>query len=159
VRASVIAICEKLPGWVEAGFADYAERLKHTLPIKCVDLVLGARGKNADLKRALSDEGARMLAAVPKGALVIALDGEGRAFTSEGFAAKLEQWRGMGRDLAFLIGGPDGLAPGCLAAAELKISLGSLTLPHALVRIVLAEQLFRATSILSNHPYHRAGKV
>lgn len=159
MRVSIIAVCEKLPAWVEAGFDDYAARIKHVLPLRCIDLALGVRGKNADLKRALSDEGARMQAAIPKNAYVIALDGDGRSFSSEGFAKQLESWRELGRDLAFLIGGPDGLAPACLAAASLKISLGAMTLPHALVRIVLAEQLFRAHSILTNHPYHRAGKV
>ena len=159
MRANIITICEKLPAWVDAGFEDYAARLKHVLPLKCVDLSLGARGKNADLKRALADEGSRMLAAIPKSTFVIALDGDGRTFSSEGLAKQLEQWRGLGTDLAFLIGGPDGLAPPCLAAATLNISLGPMTLPHALVRIVLAEQLFRAHSILTNHPYHRAGKI
>lgn len=159
MRANIITICEKLPTWVDRGFEDYATRLKHVLPLKCVDLALGARGKNADLKRALADEGARMLAAIPKSAIVVALDGDGRTFSSEAFAKQLAQWREMGGDLVFLIGGPDGLAPPCLAAAALKISLGPMTLPHALVRIVLAEQLFRAHSILTNHPYHRAGKL
>ena len=159
MRANIITICEKLPAWVDAGFEDYAARLKHVLPLKCVDLSLGTRGKNADLKRALADEGSRMLAAIPKSTFVIALDGDGRTFSSEGLAKQLEQWRGLSTDLAFLIGGPDGLAPPCLAAATLKISLGPMTLPHALVRIVLAEQLFRAHSILTNHPYHRAGKI
>jgi 23S rRNA (pseudouridine1915-N3)-methyltransferase len=159
MRATIIAVCEKLPAWVEAGFEDYAARLKHVLPLKCIDLALGARGKNPDLKRALADEGARMLAAVPKSAYVIALDGDGRTFSSEALAKQLEQWREASCELVFLIGGPDGLAPACLAAASLKISLGPMTLPHALVRIVMAEQLFRAHSILTNHPYHRAGKI
>ena len=159
MRATIIAICEKLPVWVDAGFEDYAARLKHVLPLRCIDLALGARGKNADLKRALADEGTRMLAAVPKSSFVIALDGDGRTFSSEALAKQLAQWRELGTDLAFLIGGPDGLAPVCLATAQLKISLGPMTLPHALVRIVLAEQLFRAHSILTNHPYHRAGKI
>ncbi len=159
MRVNIITICDKLPAWVDVGFEDYAARLKHVLPLKCIDLALGARGKNADLKRALADEGARMLAAVPKSAYVIALDGDGRTFSSEALAKQLERWREASTDLAFLIGGPDGLAPACLAAASLKISLGPMTLPHALVRIVLAEQLFRAHSILTNHPYHRAGKI
>ena len=159
MRATIIAICEKLPVWVDAGFEDYAARLKHVLPLRCIDLALGARGKNADLKRALADEGTRMLAAVTKSSFVIALDGDGRTFSSEALAKQLAQWRELGTDLAFLIGGPDGLAPVCLATAQLKISLGPMTLPHALVRIVLAEQLFRGHSILTNHPYHRAGKI
>jgi 23S rRNA (pseudouridine1915-N3)-methyltransferase len=159
MRVSIIAICEKLPAWVEAGFDDYAARLRHVMPIKCTDLALGARGKNADLKRALADEGARMSAAVAKSSSVIALDDRGREFSSEDLATQLLKWRESASDLTFLIGGPDGLAENCLARATLKMSLGPMTLPHALVRIVLAEQLFRAHCILSNHPYHRAGKV
>lgn len=159
VRVSIIAICEKLPAWVDAGFQDYAQRLKHSLPMTVLDLSLGNRGKNADLKRALADEGARMLAAIPKGACVVALDGAAQQHSSESLARQLQRWRETTRDLAFLIGGPEGLAPECLAAAQQKISFGAMTLPHALVRIVLAEQLFRAHSILNNHPYHRAGKL
>lgn len=159
MRVSIITVCEKLPAWVEAGFQDYAQRLKHSLPMNTVDLALGKRGKNADLKRVLQDEGARMLAAIPKGACVIALDGDGQQLSSEALAKQLERWRENGRDLVFLIGGPEGLASECLAVAQQKLSLGAMTLPHALVRIVLAEQLFRAHSINTNHPYHRAGKI
>ena len=159
MRISIIAICEKLPAWVDAGFQDYAQRLKHILPMTVSDLHLGNRGKNADLKRALHDEGARMLAAIPKGAWVVALDGGGQQFSSEALAKQLERWRENARDLVFLIGGPEGLAAECLNSAQQKLSLGAMTLPHALVRIVLAEQLFRAHSIISNHPYHRAGKI
>lgn len=159
VRVSILSVCEKLPAWVDAGFQDYAQRLKHTLPISVTDLPLGKRGKNADLKRALHDEGARMLALIPKGAWVVALDGGGQQLSSEALATQFERWRASTRDLVFLIGGPEGLAAECLAAAQQKLSFGAMTLPHALVRIVLAEQLFRAHSILTNHPYHRAGKI
>lgn len=159
MRATIVTVCEKLPAWVKSGFDDYAQRLAHALPLACTDLGLAVRGKNPDLKRALSDEGARMLAAIPKHCQVIALDGEGELWSSEQLAKQLSRWKESGRDLALLIGGPDGLAPSCLQAAQQRWSLGPLTLPHALVRIVLAEQLFRATSILANHPYHRAGRV
>lgn len=159
MRVSIITVCEKLPAWVDAGFQDYAQRLKHSLPMTVIDLPLGKRGKNADLKRALHDEGARMLAAIPKGAWVVALDGEGQQLSSEALAKQLDRWRQNARELVFLIGGPEGLAAECLALAQQKLSFGMMTLPHALVRIVLAEQLFRAYSIINNHPYHRAGKI
>jgi 23S rRNA (pseudouridine1915-N3)-methyltransferase len=140
---------------VKEGFDDYARRLAHRLPLTLTELPLGQRGKNADTKRALADEGQRMQAAVPRNSLVVALDGRGEAWSSEVLARRLEAWMMDGRDLCFLIGGPDGLAPQCLALAQQRWSLGTLTLPHALVRIVLAEQLFRAIAQLSNHPYHR----
>jgi 23S rRNA (pseudouridine1915-N3)-methyltransferase len=104
----------------------------------------------------MADEGARVLAAIPRGAQVIALDGRGTAHSSEQLAQRLERWRQGGRDLALLVGGPEGHAPEVLAAADERWSLGPLTLPHMLVRLVVAEQLYRACSLLANHPYHRA---
>ena len=104
----------------------------------------------------MHDEGERVLAALPKGGWVVALDGRGKAWSSEQLAERMEHWRGQGRDLAFLIGGPEGHAPDVLERADERWSLGPLTLPHMLVRLVLAEQLYRAMSMLSNHPYHRA---
>lgn len=156
LRAHVLSIAERAPAWVKEGFDEYARRLAHKLPLTLTELALGARGKNADLKRALADEGQRMHAALPKNARVIALDGRGEAWSSEALAKHLNAWMIDGRDLCFLIGGPDGLAPQCLMVAHQKWSLGPLTLPHALVRIVLAEQIYRAVSMLGNHPYHRA---
>lgn len=156
MRAQVLTIAERAPLWVRQGFEEYAKRLSQKLPLTLTELPLGPRGKATDPKRAIADEGQRMLAALPKQARVIALDGRGEAWSSELLAKQLSAWMMDGRDLAFLIGGPDGLAPACLAAAHQKWSLGALTLPHALVRIVLAEQLYRAVSMLANHPYHRA---
>lgn len=156
MRAHVLTIAERAPAWVKEGFDEYARRLAHKLPLSLTELPLGARGKNADLKRAMADEGQRMHAALPKNARVIALDGRGESWSSEALAKHLNAWMMDGRDLCFLIGGPDGLAPQCLMVAHQKWSLGPLTLPHALVRIVLAEQIYRAVSMLGNHPYHRA---
>lgn len=158
MRAHVLSIAERAPAWVRQGFAEYAQRLAHRLPLGLIELPLGPRGKNADVKRALADEGQRMHAAIPKQSRVIALDGRGETWSSEALAKHLNAWMNDGRDLCFLIGGPDGLAPQCLMVAHQKWSLGPLTLPHALVRIVLAEQLYRAFSQLSNHPYHRAAQ-
>ena len=156
MRARLISVGERMPGWVAEGFAEYHKRLSRELPLELVELKLGERGKGRDLQRALDDEGAAMLAAIPRGSQVIALDGRGKTWSSEELAAQLGQWRMAGRDLAFLIGGPDGLAATALARADQRFSLGALTLPHMLVRLILAEQLYRATSLLSNHPYHRA---
>lgn len=156
MRAHILTIAERAPSWVRQGYEDYAARLAHKLPLTLIELPLGRRGKSADPRRAIADEGQRMQAVLPKNAHIVALDGRGEAWSSEALARQLEAWMMQGRDPCFLIGGPDGLAPTCLALARQKWSLGPLTLPHALVRIVLAEQLFRACSLLANHPYHRA---
>jgi len=156
VKARLIAVGERAPDWVATGYADYAKRLSHWLPLELVEVTPGVRGKNRDTARATSDEGARVLAALPKSAQVVALDGNGKMYSSEQLAQRLEHWRGQGRDLAFLIGGPEGHAPEVRAAAQEVWSLGPLTLPHMLVRLLVAEQLYRATSILTGHPYHRA---
>ncbi len=145
-----------MPDWVAQGFAEYRKRLAHELPLELVELKPGARGKGRDDARAIHDEGAALLAALPRDAHAVALDGGGKPWSSDELAAQLARWRMSGRDLALLIGGPDGHAPEVLARAEQRWSLGPLTLPHMLVRLVLAEQLYRATTILAGHPYHRA---
>jgi len=156
MRARLIAVGERMPGWVAEGFAEYRKRLSHELPLELIELRPGSRGKGRDDARAIQDEGAALLAALPRDSHVIALDGRGKPWSSEQLAGQLAQWRMAGRDLAFLIGGPDGHAPEVLARAEQCWSLGPLTLPHMLVRLVLAEQLYRATTIAVGHPYHRA---
>jgi 23S rRNA (pseudouridine1915-N3)-methyltransferase len=155
VRARLIAIGERMPAWVAAGFAEYCKRLSHELPLQLVELKPGARGKGRDDARAMADEGAAMLAALPRDAHVVALDGHGSAWSSEQLAKQLLDWRMAGRDLAFLIGGPDGHAREVLQRADQRWSLGALTLPHMLVRLVVAEQLYRAVTIVNGHPYHR----
>ncbi len=156
MKGRLVAVGERAPGWVAQGFAEYQKRLSHWLPLELVEIEPGIRGKGRDTARAIGDEGARVLAALPKQAQVVALDGRGRMHSSEQLAQRLEHWRGQGRDLAFLIGGPEGHAPDVLARADETWSLGPLTLPHMLVRLVLAEQLYRAAAMLANHPYHRA---
>jgi 23S rRNA (pseudouridine1915-N3)-methyltransferase len=156
MKARLIAVGERAPGWVAEGFAEYRKRLTHWLPLELLEVEPGLRGKGRDASRAMDDEGARVLAAVPRNSRVVTLDGRGRAWGSEELARRLEHWRGQGQDLAFLIGGPEGHAPGVLARADEAWSLGPLTLPHMLVRLVVAEQLYRAAALLANHPYHRA---
>jgi len=156
MKAVLVAVGERAPDWVAQGFAEYQKRLSHWLPLTLQEISPGLRGKGRDSARATADEGARVLAALPKQAHVVALDGRGKSYSSEQLAARLEAWRQQGRDLAFLIGGPEGHAPEVLAATHEQWSLGALTLPHMLVRLVLAEQLYRATTLLAGHPYHRA---
>ncbi|HTA65667.1 MAG TPA: 23S rRNA (pseudouridine(1915)-N(3))-methyltransferase RlmH [Xanthomonadaceae bacterium] len=156
MKARLIAVGDRAPDWVATGYADYAKRLSHWLPLELVEIAPGVRGKNRDTARAALDEGQRVLAALPRNAHIVALDGGGKMHTSEQLAQRLEYWRGQGRDLALLIGGPEGHASEVRAAAHEIWSLGPLTLPHMLVRLVVAEQLYRAASILTGHPYHRA---
>ena len=155
MRVRLISVGERMPAWVADGFAEYAKRLSRTLPLELVELPLGARGKGRDPRRAIRDEGAAVLAALPKDAHVVALDGRGAAWSSEQLAAELQRWRLQARDVAVLVGGPDGHAEDVLTRAHQRWSLGPLTLPHMLVRLVVAEQIYRATSILAGHPYHR----
>ncbi|MBO9663587.1 23S rRNA (pseudouridine(1915)-N(3))-methyltransferase RlmH [Dokdonella sp.] len=156
MKTRLISVGERMPAWVAEGFAEYRKRLSHDLPLDLVEIPLGNRGKGRDVARAIVDEGAAVLAALPKDAHLVALDGRGKPWSSEQLAAELARWRMSGRDLAILIGGPDGHAPEVLARADQRWSLGPLTLPHMLVRLVVAEQLYRATSINAGHPYHRA---
>ena len=156
MRATLVAVGERAPDWVATGFSEYQKRLSHWLPLALHEVAPGVRGKGRDAARAMADEGGRVLAAIPRGALVVALDGRGTAHSSEQLAQRLARWRQGGRDVALLVGGPEGHAPEVLAAAEERWSLGPLTLPHMLVRLLVAEQLYRACSLLANHPYHRA---
>ena len=151
MRAWLIAVGERMPAWVQAGYAEYAKRLSRELPLQLVEIST----KSRDPARLTADAGAALIAAIPKGAHVVALDGHGKSWSSEELATQLSRWRMLGKDVAFLIGGPDGLAPNVLERADQTWSLGPLTLPHPLVRILVAEQLYRAVSQLGGHPYHR----
>lgn len=145
-----------MPGWVTDGWRDYARRMPRELGLELRELPLQKRGKNADLVRLKRDEGRALLAATAPGDHLVALDGGGRPWSTEQLATNLENWMGQGQDCCFLVGGPDGHDPECLARSHQRWSLGALTLPHPLVRVVLAEQLYRAWTIISGHPYHRA---
>jgi len=157
VKARLLAVGTGMPGWVGEGWSEYVKRLSHWLPLELLEIAPGARGKGRDAARACADEGQRLLAAIPRGSHVIALDVAGKAHSSEQLAQRMAHWRMQGQDLVFMIGGPEGYDPAVLARADERWSLGPLTLPHPLVRIVVAEQLYRAASILANHPYHRGG--
>ena len=144
-----------MPAWVETGYQEYAKRLPRDFSVEVVELALGPRGKSGSVEKAIAKEGEQMLAAIPDGDKVIALDVLGKPWSTEKLAGNLANWRMEGFNYSLLIGGPDGLAKSCLARADLKWSLSALTLPHPLVRIVLIEQLYRAWTILNNHPYHK----
>ncbi len=145
-----------MPSWVQEGYGEYAKRMPSECALRLVEIALGRRGKGADIARALRDEGERMLAAIPKGCQILALDVKGKSWDTEQLSGQMAEWMADGRDLALLVGGPEGLSDTCLQQANGRWSLSALTMPHPLVRVVVAEQLYRALSLLRNHPYHRA---
>jgi len=152
----LISVGNKMPHWVQEGYQEYAKRLPSECGLNLVEIAAGHRGKSADVKRTVREEGERMLKAIPKGCRIIALDVQGQSWSTEQLSAHIGDWMAAGPDIALLIGGPEGLAEACLQQADTRWSLSLLTLPHPLVRVVVAEQLYRAWSLLRNHPYHRA---
>lgn len=154
MKIQLIAVGTKMPVWVTMGFEEYQRRFPKEMPFELIEIPAGKRGKNADTKRILDLEGRAMLAAAGK-AKIVTLDIPGKTWTTEQLASQLDGWKNDGRDIALLIGGPEGLSPECKAAAEQSWSLSPLTLPHPLVRVVVAESLYRAWSVTINHPYHR----
>ncbi len=156
MKLHLITIGTRMPAWVQQGFAEYAGRMPPECPLLLKELPAGRRGKGADTKRIVAEESQRLLAAVPKGARVVLLDVEGRLHDTLGVARRLSEWMMEGRDTALLVGGPEGVDAACRQRADERWSLSPLTFPHPLVRVILAEQLYRAWSLLHNHPYHRA---
>lgn len=155
MRITVIAVGTRMPAWVQQGVQEYARRLPRELRLEWREIPVARRGPATTPARDREREGEQMLKALPGADEVIALDVDGFAMSTAALAAEMEQWLMSGANYSFLIGGPDGLAPGCLARAGSRWSLSGLTLPHALVRVVLAEQLYRAWTITAGHPYHR----
>lgn len=144
-----------MPGWVEAGYEEYAKRLPGECALRLHEVEPARRTRNSVPERLRAEEGERLLRAVPKGAGVIALDERGERWSTEALSRRLGGWLGEGRDQALLVGGPDGLAPEVLARAGQRWSLSAMTFPHPLVRVILAEQIYRAWTLLKGHPYHR----
>lgn len=156
VKCRLIAAGTRLPDWINAGFAEYQKRLRKPLELELHEISVAARRPGENPARAVQREGADMLAAIGSGDYVVALEIAAKSMSTEQLSLWLAERMREGRSLALLIGGPDGLAPQCRDRADLGWSLSPLTLPHALVRVVVAEQLYRATSLLAGHPYHRA---
>lgn len=155
MRLTLLAASNRQPAWVSAGFDSYAKRLRGGIRLDIREIPLAPRPSAAAARRAAETEGTRMLAAIPDGAHVVALADSGTMWNTRELAARLRDWVVEGRPVVLLIGGPDGLSASCLARADEKWSLSRLTLPHGLVRIAVAEALYRAWSVLERHPYHR----
>jgi 23S rRNA (pseudouridine1915-N3)-methyltransferase len=156
MRLLLVVATNRQPAWVEEGYADYAKRLRGRCTLELKTIPLSRRTPSTAIERALADEGSRMLAAVPDGAHVVALREQGAGWSTADLARKLERWMERGAPIALLIGGPDGLSASCVARAAEHWSLSRLTLPHGLARVIAAEALYRAWSLLERHPYHRA---
>ena len=145
-----------MPDWVDDASNDFIKRLPAEIKINSILLPLIKRGKNPDIPRIVRDESRKLLAAVPKNSQLVVLDVLGRSVTTMKFSSMLEGWLQQGQDISIIIGGPDGVSDELLSKASVKLSLSGLTFPHPLVRVILLEQIYRAWSILNNHPYHRA---
>lgn len=156
MKLAILAVGHRMPAWVDAAFNEYAKRMPREMPLQLKELKPAQRSSaTGDTARWMQAEADRIEAAAPQGALRVVLDEHGRSFPTRGLADHLRRWRNDGRDIVFIIGGADGLADAVKARADLLWSLSPLTLPHGLVRVVLAEQLYRAASLLAGHPYHR----
>lgn len=155
MRIKLLAVGTKMPKWVEQGYKEYAQRMPNLCPLDLVEIQAKKRGKNADTARILRDEAVALQEAVPKGALTIALDRKGKHISTEDLARHLQTWIDESQDVAIMVGGPEGIDPSYLHQVPTKWSLSAMTFAHPVVRVMLAEQLYRAWSINANLPYHR----
>lgn len=156
MKFHVVAVGHRMPAWIKAGFEEYARRMPRDARLVLTEIKPESRGTGAPaVERILQAENKRILAALPAGCHKVVLDERGKSFPTRQLADNIARWREAGRDIAFIIGGADGTSGALKREADMLWSLSPLTLPHALVRVVLAEQIYRAISILNNHPYHR----
>jgi 23S rRNA (pseudouridine1915-N3)-methyltransferase len=155
MRIQIIAVGDRMPAWVEAGVLDYQRRLSGTLRLEWRPIAPARAALRPAPERVRADEATRILRAIPDRARVVALDERGEPWSTRELAHHIETWMQQSPEVVWLVGGAEGLAPECLARADAHWSLSRLTLPHALVRVLLAEQLYRAETLLKGHPYHR----
>ena len=155
MRVRLLTVSNKQPRWVLDGCDEYRKRLPRAWQFELVEVKPEARTSGATAAKVQGGEANRLRAAVPKNALVVALDERGATWSTEEFAARIEQWQLTGRDLAFVIGGADGLDPTFLQEADQRLSLSPMVMPHGLVRVVFVEQLYRAATVIDGHPYHK----
>jgi 23S rRNA (pseudouridine1915-N3)-methyltransferase len=155
VRLIVAAVGTRLPDWMNAGFAEYAKRMPHEIPIELIEIKPEPRTTGKTVEAMMAAEAKRIEAALPPRCRRVALDERGETLDTRALAERLGRWQAEGDDVAFLIGGPDGLDPALKQGTHERLRLSSLTLPHGLARVVLAEALYRAQSLRAGHPYHR----
>lgn len=155
-KLKLITVGDNMPNWVETAYTDYAKRLPNEFNLELIEIKAEKRSKNSDLPRLLHKEGEKMLAAISSHDKVIALDEQGKCWNTIQLSEQLQTWHEENLSISFLIGGADGLAPACKQRATFTWSLSALTFPHPMVRIIVAEQIYRAWTILTHHPYHRA---
>jgi 23S rRNA (pseudouridine1915-N3)-methyltransferase len=155
MRIQIIAMGDRMPAWVQHGYNEYVKRIGAGLSIELVEISPEKRNKSSDVKRIMAKEADRMRQSVSRGNFVVALDKDGKAISTEDLADKITTWQREGMNISILIGGPEGISQDLLSEADARISLSKMTFPHPVVRIILAEQLYRSYTILTNHPYHK----
>jgi len=155
MKINILAVGNKMPDWVNAGYATYIKRLPHEITAKLIEIKPEKRAGGQQIQQLLNAESKRIRAAIPAGCRLVALDERGKQWTTVKFASVITEWMREGGDTTFVIGGADGLHQDIKASANELLALSKLTMPHGLVRVVLAEQLYRAVSVLNKHPYHR----
>jgi 23S rRNA (pseudouridine1915-N3)-methyltransferase len=156
MRISLVSVGQRMPDWIEQGFNEYAKRLPRENALHLVEVPAFKRTKNTVTEVAMQNEGERILAAIAKNNYVVVLDEHGKTWDTLQLAEQMRQWAQSGVDVSLVVGGTDGLSPQVKAKADRLWSLSALTLPHPLVRVIIAEQIYRAWSVMTNHPYHRA---
>ena len=156
MKIKILAVGNKMPRWVSDGYSEYSKRMPREMSLELIEITPGNRGKNADIHRAILKESDAILSHIDKQDHVIALEVKGKNWSTENLASNMENWQMSGKTVVLLVGGPEGLSDSCRARANQQWSLSALTLPHPVVRVVLAEQLYRAWSVTQNHPYHRS---
>ncbi|MCY4177776.1 MAG: 23S rRNA (pseudouridine(1915)-N(3))-methyltransferase RlmH [Endozoicomonadaceae bacterium] len=155
MRIRLITVGMKMPAWITEGYHSYTSRLPHDFIVSLHEIPLNKRSKNANIKKLQEKEGQQMLSAIGKNDHVVALEVRGNAWSTEQLVSQLRNWRQTGDNISLLVGGPEGMLPFVSAKAHQSWSLSPLTLPHPMVRLIIAEQIYRAWSIINNHPYHR----
>ena len=155
MRVRLLTVSQRQPSWVISACAEYEKRMPRAWQFEVLEIKPEARTSGVTRQKVQAAESIRIKNAVPKGALVVALDERGESWTTERFAEKIEGWQQIGRDLAFVIGGADGLDPQFRQQADQCLSLSKMVMPHGLVRVVMVEQLYRAATVIDGHPYHK----
>ena len=156
MKITLLAVGTKMPQWVSQGYHEYAKRLPKNCTLRLQELAAAKRSKTGKKAIWQAEEGTRILSAITEAQYVVALEVNGRAWSTEQLAQNMTQWFQSGKDVTLIVGGADGLSTACRQRADALWSLSPLTLPHPIVRVIIAEQLYRAWSLLSRHPYHRA---